>query len=185
MPHPLAELPRSSVALRSQKVCDFEPVAVSEIRIKSPGQKFLLKKESNDWVQKEPSEEKADVVAVAALLKHLDSLQTSEFLDPQKVRDPKLNPPLVTIQLRETRVGRTAKTSATTSSCSTSISAVWTHARKVFYAQLDGRWGRSGDSGQNRGSAAQECDGVPRSIDHDSVPGDGAETRRHPRRANR
>ena len=33
---PLAELPRSSVALRSQKVADFEPAAVSEIRIKSP-----------------------------------------------------------------------------------------------------------------------------------------------------
>ena len=42
---PLAELPRSSVALRSQKVADFEPVAVSEIRIKSPAESFLLKKD--------------------------------------------------------------------------------------------------------------------------------------------
>ena len=72
---PLAELPQSAVALRSQKVADFEPIAVSEIRIKSPGQSFLLKKESNGWLQKEPHEEKADDVTVAALLKKIDSLR--------------------------------------------------------------------------------------------------------------
>ncbi len=134
---PLAELPRSSVALRSQKVCDFEPVAVSEIRIKSPIQTFLLKKESNGWVQKEPSEEKADVVAISALLKHLDSLQTSEFLDPQKVRDPKLNPPLVTIQLRESRVGRAAITSADNELALDLHIGSLDAARRTFYAQLD------------------------------------------------
>ena len=171
MPQPLAELPRSSVALRSQKVCDFEPIAVSEIRIKSPDQSFLLKKESNEWVQKEPSEEKADAVAVSALLKQLDSLQTSEFLEPQKVRDPKLNPPLVTIQIRETRVGRTAETSADRRARSRSSYRQAGRSAKGVLRAARSRRGRSDDSGQHRGGAAQECHGVPRSIDHDSVSG--------------
>ena len=107
-----SELPRSAVALRSQKVADFEPIAVSQIRIKSPVQNFLLKKESNDWLQKEPKEENADSLTVATLLKELDSLETSEFLEPGKVRNPQLNPPLVTIQLTETHVGRAAASAA-------------------------------------------------------------------------
>ena len=109
---PLSELPRSAVALRSQKVADFEPIAVSQIRIKSPVQNFLLKKESNDWLQKEPKEENADSLTVATLLKELDSLETSEFLESGKVRNPQLNPPLVTIQLTETHVGRAAASAA-------------------------------------------------------------------------
>ncbi len=134
---PIGELPRSAVALRSQKVCDFAPVAVSEIRIKSPIGSFLLAKEANGWVQKEPSEEKADVLAVSELLKHLDSLQTSEFLNPDKVRDPELSPPRVTIQIKETRVGRTAATSALNELVLDLHIGRLDTARKVFYAQLN------------------------------------------------
>jgi Domain of unknown function (DUF4340) len=134
---PVAELPASSVALRSQKVCDFEAVAVSEIRIKAPAQTFLLKKESNGWMQKEPTEEKADGVAVSTLLKQLDSLQTSEFLEPGKVRAPQLDPPLLSIQIRETRVGRTAAASADNELVLVLHIGRRDAARKVFYAQLD------------------------------------------------
>ena len=134
---PLAEVPRSSVALRSQKVCDFDPVAVSEIRIKAPARTYLLKKESSGWMQKEPTEEKADNVAVATLLKQLESLQTSEFLEPGKVRDPQLNPPLVNIQIRETRVGRTTATSADNELVLDLHIGRPDAARKVLYAQLD------------------------------------------------
>ena len=134
---PLAELPQSSIALRSQKVSDFAPIAVSEIRIKTPTQSFLLKKESNEWIQKEPREEKADAHTVAALLKQLESLQTSEFLTPDKVRDPKLNPPLSTIQIRETRLGRTAATTTIDELVLDLHIGRLDAARKVFYAQLD------------------------------------------------
>ena len=131
---PLAELPRSSVALRSQKVCDFEPVAVSEIRIKSPAQTFLLKKESNGWMQKEPTEEKADNVAVAALLEAA-RLPANKRVSRScaKCVTHKLNPPLLTIQIRETRVGRTScRPPRIMSSFSTSISAGWTRRERCF-----------------------------------------------------
>ena len=69
-------------------------------------------------------------------MKQLDSLQTSEFLEPSKVRDPQLDPPLVTIQIRETRVGRTAATSATDALVLDLHIGRWDAARKVFFAQL-------------------------------------------------
>lgn len=133
---PLAELPQTAVALRSQKVADFEAIAVSEIRIKSPGQSFLLKKNSSEWLQKEPHEEKADAATIAALLRKIDSLETSEFLDPGKIRDPQLSPPLVTIQIHETRLGRSALTSATDEIVLDLHIGRLDGARKVFYAQL-------------------------------------------------
>ena len=133
---PLSELPRSAAGLRSQKVADFEPVAVSQIKIKSPVQNFLLKKESNDWVQKEPKEEKADSLTVATLLKHLEGMQTSEFLDPSKVRDPQLKPPLVTIQLTETRVGRAAASASIDEVVLDLQVGRYDQARKVCFARL-------------------------------------------------
>jgi Domain of unknown function (DUF4340) len=133
---PLAELPQTAVALRSQKVADFEPIAVSEIRIKSPGHEFLLKKDSKEWLQKEPHEEKADVATIAALLRKIASLETSEFLDAGKVRDPQLAPPLVTIQIRETRLSRSAPTSAADELVLDLHIGRLDGARKVFYAQL-------------------------------------------------
>ncbi len=134
---PLEEIPRTAVSLRSQKVCDFEPIAVSEIRINSPKLSFLLKKEANGWVQKEPTAEKADGFAVVSLLKQLDALQTSEFLEAERVRDPKLNPPQATIQIRETRVGRTAATSAEGELVVDLHLGRLDAARKILYAQLD------------------------------------------------
>ncbi len=134
---PLADLPRSSVALRSQRVSDFEPNAVSEIRLKSPIGSFVLKRESNEWMEKEPREEKADGATVEALLRHLSGLQTSEFLEPERARDPQLNPPVVTIQLKESWVGRTAATSGTDVPVLDLHVGRWDAARKVFFAQLE------------------------------------------------
>jgi hypothetical protein len=133
---PLAELPQSAVALRSQKVADFEPNAVSEIRIKSPGQSFLLTKDSNEWLQKEPHEAKADAFTIAGLLKKLDSLETSEFLEPGKVRDPQLSPPLLTIQVRQSRLGRSAEGKPNDELVLDLHMGRLDAARKVVYAQL-------------------------------------------------
>ena len=132
----LAELPQTAVALRSQKVADFEPIAVNEIRIKSVGQNFLLTKDSNEWLQKEPREGKADSATIATLLRTINSLQTSEFLDPAKIRDPQLSPPLVSIQIRETRVGRSADTSSEGELVLDLRVGRLDGARKVIYAQL-------------------------------------------------
>jgi hypothetical protein len=133
---PLAELPQSAVALRSQKVADFEPNAVSEIRIKSPSHNFLLTKDSNEWLQKEPAEAKADSATIATLLRKIGSLETSEFLEPGKVREPQLSPPLVTIQLRQSRLGRSADTSANGELVLDLHLGRLDGTRKVVYAQL-------------------------------------------------
>ena len=134
---PLAELPQSAVALRSQKVADFEPIAVSEIRIKTPGAEFSCSRKSRtSGCRRSRSEEKADALTIVTLLKALDSLQTSEFLEPGKIRDPQLSPPLMTIQIRETRVGRSAATSATDELVLDLRIGRLDAARKVFFAQL-------------------------------------------------
>ncbi len=133
---PLAELPRSSVALRSKKVAELEPLAVSEVRIKSPVQTFLLKKESNEWMQKEPQAERADGLTVAAFLKRIAALETSEFLDPARLRDTQLSPPLASIELRETRLGRSGATSATDQLVLDLRIGRLDAARKVLFVQL-------------------------------------------------
>ncbi len=133
----LADLPQTALALRSKKIADFNPAAVSEIRITSPVITFLLEKESNVWMLKKPQDEKADPVTVLAFLKELDSLQTSEFFEFGKVRDPQVSPPVLTIQIREPRRGRSAPGLDSTELVLDLRIGRYDAARKVFFAQLE------------------------------------------------
>jgi hypothetical protein len=95
----LTELPRTAIALRDQHVVDIEPAAVTEIQIQARDRLFALKKEPDGWVLTSPRAEKADALKVDALLHQIDAIQTSEFLEPNKVRAPELNPPVMTIKI--------------------------------------------------------------------------------------
>src|SRR5262249_56884316 len=84
----LAEIPPDATALRSHQVADIVPSAVTEIDIQTRSDRFTLRGGRNQWELTSPRKERADAPAVRAFLAHIDDLQTSEFLEPQKVPDP-------------------------------------------------------------------------------------------------
>ncbi len=95
----LAEIPRDSIAFRSQHVSDIDPAAVSEIEVDAFKAKFRLERKGAGWILSLPQAEKADSYQVQSLLNQLDGLQTSEFLSPGRVIRPELDPPLMTLKL--------------------------------------------------------------------------------------
>ncbi len=95
----LVEIPRDSIAFRSQHVTDIDPAAVSEIAIDALSTSFRLERQGTGWVFKPPQAEKADSYLVQSLLNQLDGLQTSEFLDRARVIRPDLDPPLMTLKV--------------------------------------------------------------------------------------
>ncbi len=133
----LADLPQTALALRSKRIADFNPAAISEIRIKSSAFSFRLEKESNAWIIKEPQQEKADPVTVFSFLKEIDSAQTSEFFEIGKLRDPQVSPPLMTIQLREPGRGRSGPGLDDPELVLDLRIGRYDAARKVFFAQLE------------------------------------------------
>jgi Domain of unknown function (DUF4340) len=95
----LVEIPRDSIAFRSQHVTDIDPAAVTEIAIDAFKTTFRLERQGAGWVLKSPQAEKADSYNVQSLLNQLDGLQTSEFLNPARVIRPDLDPPLMTLKV--------------------------------------------------------------------------------------
>jgi hypothetical protein len=107
----LSEIPQSATALRSRQVADIDVAAVSAIQIQTRSHTFVLKKEVTDWELTSPQREKADPSRVQALLRKIDSLQTSEFMEPTKVRQPELAPPAMTIKVWQAAPGGDNSTS--------------------------------------------------------------------------
>lgn len=97
----LSEVPAATTALRSQQVADIVPAAVTEIEIDTQSDVFKIKKDGKLWELTSPRKERADVQAVHQFLSHLQELQTSEFLDPKVVPDPRLDPPIMTIKIKQ------------------------------------------------------------------------------------
>ncbi len=91
-------MPRPSAA---SEVADIVPAAVTEIEIRTRSDVFDLKKERGGWELTSPHKERADGPAVQEFLTHIDELQTSEFLEPQKVPNPMLDPPVMSIRIRQ------------------------------------------------------------------------------------
>ncbi len=89
----VAEIPRDTIAFRSQHITDLEPAAVAEIAIDAVGTTFRLERQGTSWNLKSPRDERADTYLVQSLISQLDGLQTSEFLDPARVIRPELDPP--------------------------------------------------------------------------------------------
>ena len=95
----LVEIPRDSIAFRSQHVTDIDPAAVSEIAINTPSTTFRLERQGTAWRLNSPQAGKADSYLVQSLVNQLDGLQTSEFLDAARVIRPDLDPPLMTLKV--------------------------------------------------------------------------------------
>lgn len=84
--------------LRSQTVLDMAPQRVSRLQIDARGTRFDLARTTKGWRLLSPVAEKADAPAVDHLLKRLSDLKTSEFLDPKRVTEPRLDPPAFRIR---------------------------------------------------------------------------------------
>ena len=102
----LAEVPRTATALRTQQVTEIEPVLATRIDVQTKAQTFSLRKEAGGWSLSAPRSEKADNILVQSFLRKLDELQTSEFLEPNQVRNPEVDPPLMTIKIWQATSGR-------------------------------------------------------------------------------
>ena len=99
----LSEVPQSAVALRSHQVSDIEPAAVTQIEIQTRGEKFALTRGPRYWELTAPRKEKADTVSVTSFLSRIDTLETSDFFQPNQVGNPELDPPVMTIKIWEKR----------------------------------------------------------------------------------
>ena len=95
----LVEIPRDSIAFRSQHVTDIDPAAVPEIAINALSTTFRLERQGTAWRLNSPQAGKADSYLVQSLVNQLDGLQTSEFLDACRVIRPDLDPPLMTLEV--------------------------------------------------------------------------------------
>ena len=139
----LTEIPEGPNPLRSQEVANIVPAAVIGIEIRTRSDIFNLTKDSAGWELTSPRKEKADRLAVQSFLAHIDGLQTSEFLEPERVPDPQLDPPIMSI-----RIEQAAPRSRGTDSAAQSGAAeppalqlrLGTHdvAKKTIFARLEG-----------------------------------------------
>jgi hypothetical protein len=138
----LAEIPRDSIAYRSQHVADIEPAAVTKIRIEALKATFDLAREDTGWALKSPKPTRADTYLVQSFLSQVDGLQTSEFLDPARVITPMLDPPAMVIKIWQTsRGGReAAKKSGDPSQSPSLILRLGRHdvLKKTIYGRLEG-----------------------------------------------
>ena len=100
-PGAIAEIPERPTPLRSQDVATIVPSAVTGIEIKTRSDVFKLKKNATSWELTSPRQERADVQAVQSFVNHIDGLQTSEFLEPERVPDPQLDPPVMSIRIQQ------------------------------------------------------------------------------------
>jgi hypothetical protein len=104
----LTEIPADATALRSQQIAEILPAAVTEFEIGTTRDVFKLRKDRGGWDLLSPRKERADAQAVHEFLSHIQELQTSEFLEPKVVPNPMLDPPVMTLKIRQATPGRPA-----------------------------------------------------------------------------
>jgi hypothetical protein len=141
----LGEVPESPTPLRSQQVADIVPAAVTGIEIKTQSDFFKLTRDRAGWELTSPSPARADVPAVQAFLNQIATAQTSEFLPPGRAPDPQLDPPVMSITIRQAAPGPAgAGSSGADRSGVTSAPALslrlgrYDAVRKTIYARLEG-----------------------------------------------
>lgn len=86
-------------ALRSRQIADLDLHAVDFIEVQGRSETHRLARGPEGWQVKSPAPGRADAKLVSQLLRQLSEAQTSEFLTPQQVTDPKLDPPLFRIKV--------------------------------------------------------------------------------------
>jgi len=97
----VTEIPSNSIPLRAKQVIDIDPTAVTRIEVATQANTFSLEKGRTDWLLTHPTKENADDASIQSFLSKLDTLQTSEFLQPKQVSNTGLDPPLMTIKVWE------------------------------------------------------------------------------------
>lgn len=95
----LSEIPVDALGFRSQHVAEVAPPAAYKIEVKTPIGLFALARDPSGWKLTSPQTHKADTFLVESLLGEIDALQTSEYLDPKRVLDAGLEPPLITLKV--------------------------------------------------------------------------------------
>ncbi len=159
----LTEIPRSPTALRSQQVADIEPASVTQIEIRTRESTFALSKGPADWELTAPRAEKADGIKVGALLSKIAALQTSEFLEPSKVRKPELDPPLMTIKLWQQEPSTAPKAAAAGEPAARLTDRTARLRLENDFRPVGARLGRAGAARRLHRRVAQKPVRVPRS----------------------
>ncbi len=108
----LSEVPGDATALRSQEVAEIVPAAVDRIEIQTIRDVHKLTKERGGWQIISPRTERADGQAVNAFIARIADLQTYEFLEPSKVPNPLLDPPVMRIKVWQAAARRPGASAA-------------------------------------------------------------------------
>lgn len=95
----IADLGTKPNALRSQRVADVSPGRAAFLTVESGDRTFKLAQTATEWVILGPKPAKADAASIALFLTRLGQLETSEYLEPRQVSEPRLDPPIVTIKV--------------------------------------------------------------------------------------
>ena len=95
----IADLGTRPNALRSQRVAQVTPNRVTFVTIEAPGRTFKLAPTSSEWVLLEPTRARADTQSVSTFLSKLSDVQTSDFIEPGSIGDPRVDPPIYTIKV--------------------------------------------------------------------------------------
>ena len=141
----LGEIPESPTPLRSQQVADIVPAAVTGIEIRTRSDIFRLTKDAAGWELTSPSPARADTPAVQAFLNQIANVQTSEFLESEKVPDSQLDHPVMAITIRQavpgpSRPGSSAADQAGATSAPALSLQLGRHdiLKKTIFARLEG-----------------------------------------------
>ncbi len=103
---------------------------MTEIQVQINDLAFALKKNPDGWQLTSPTAEKADPIKVQTFLVRIGSLQTSEFFEAERIRDPGLSPPAMTIKIWQPPGTLTGVSPAPTSRLSTCKSDDTTRAER-------------------------------------------------------
>ncbi len=137
----LGEIPADATALRSQQVAEILPAAVTEFEIgTNRGDVFKLRRDRGGWDLLSPRKERADAQAVQEFLAHIQEIQTSEFLEPKVVPNPMLDPPVMTLKVRQAAPGPRPSDSTDADSILALDLRLGNHdvLKKSIYARLEG-----------------------------------------------
>ncbi len=79
--------------LRSLKLADFAAKRIEFLQITEGGHRSLLQRTKSGWVFKEPTEEPAESADIEKFVEALVESSASQVLEPEKVVEPRLDPP--------------------------------------------------------------------------------------------
>ena len=131
--------------LRSQTVLDLVPQRVARLRIEGLGKVFDLSRAAKGWRLLGEKKNAADTTSIQTLLTQLVALKASEYFEPGRIANPRLEPPSYRIQGWYAEEKSPGTTTAPTSSPSAEDEARFDLSlgrhdaiRKTIYARVAG-----------------------------------------------